>query len=162
MGYEFSLHRSSGWKGQLERVERRHGRVKKAAKTGSVDLEDFVYAFFQNAFHLRDWIASECPKQKNRVFDLFKGQDALGICRDIANTTKHFKLTHKATVDQMISIAREYDPQAPKKYRLSVLADQKYDIISLADMCLDQIKDFCKDIDAEQRLQVTPHRTRHP
>lgn len=152
MGYIFSLHKSGGWKGQLRRIERWHRRLTEAAQIGSDDLEDFSYAFFQNAFHLRDWLVKDFPHLKRNIEAAFSANNELGVCRDIANATKHFKIDRRASVDTNISIAREYDPRAPNKTRLTVLADVQYDLISLANECLDKITKMCVKINTEHTL----------
>jgi hypothetical protein len=50
----WSLHMTGGWESQLDRVKRWYHRASTA--TNSIDRFDFLYAFFENAFHLRDWL----------------------------------------------------------------------------------------------------------
>jgi hypothetical protein len=45
-----------GWQGQLARVERWHLRAMSAVLAGEPHAEDYIYAFFQSAYHLRDWL----------------------------------------------------------------------------------------------------------
>lgn len=159
MGYELSLHRSSGWKGQLRRIDRFYNRLVDATKAGQIeDIEDFAYAFFQNAFNIRDWIIADCEDQliKDRIHEFFQANDEMGLCKDIANATKHFKLTRSASVDQDISIAREYDPNSPGKHRLTILADSSYNLSELAEKCRDRIHEFCDSMFLE--LNVIPNK----
>jgi hypothetical protein len=48
------MHMSGGWQAQLDRVRRWYHRASKADDV--IDRYDFLYAFFENALHLRDWL----------------------------------------------------------------------------------------------------------
>jgi hypothetical protein len=52
--------RQQGWQGHLQRVERWHQRANHALDTyngvAADDAIDFLYAFFQASYHMRDWL----------------------------------------------------------------------------------------------------------
>lgn len=98
-----SLHTRHGWEGQLARASRWLDRLMKANSPD--DIEDFLYAFFQNMHHLRDW----SPNNKTKAqCDQFIGSNlATRICRDIANLTKHRKLDRQPAQGCEPSLVRE-------------------------------------------------------
>lgn len=99
-----SIHRSSGWQGQLARVSRWLDRLIHARSPE--EAEDFLYAFFQNCYHLRDWMP---PQFSVAALDSFFN-DSLPLrnCRDVANLTKHCVLTRTPAQGHELSILREY------------------------------------------------------
>jgi len=99
-----SLHNRQGWEGQLARVARWFDRLVKAKSP--IDAEDFLYSFFQNAHHLRDW---EAAGKKTREIDEFLNSNlATRICRDVANLTKHHELTKPPSQEYEPSLLRAY------------------------------------------------------
>jgi hypothetical protein len=99
-----SIHRSSGWQGQLARVSRWLDRLMRAASPE--DAEDFLYAFFQTCFHLRDWLLADFGQAKVDTF--IKDSLPLRICRDVANLTKHCELVRTPAQGHELSILRGY------------------------------------------------------
>ncbi len=56
---------------------------------------DDVYAFFLNAYHLKDWIKNDNGIPKNvqdLVENYINGKAHLSLCADICNSLKHLKL----------------------------------------------------------------------
>lgn len=85
-----------GYADQWQRVQRWLERIE-AAPRNSTEYDDFVWAFFQNCWHMRDWIANDqqLPEElRHRVPQLAMKQRSLKICADLANATKHFELRH--------------------------------------------------------------------
>jgi hypothetical protein len=99
-----SIHSSLGWEGQFARVSRWLDRLMHAHSPE--DAEDFLYAFFQNCYHLRDWISTKVSSTDLDSF--FKDSLPLRICRDAANLTKHSALDRKPAQEYELSILREY------------------------------------------------------
>jgi hypothetical protein len=141
MGLGWSIHKSGGWRGQLERIHRWHSRVLQAASTGSGDLEDFIFALFQNCYHLREWLQETSDIPQADVDALFTQTQELQLCRDVCNATKHLNLK-RASIDAHLSIGREYDPSSASGYRLFLIADNKYDLLDLASRCVDVLDHF--------------------
>lgn len=142
MNPDMSMHKRGGWLGQYERMLRWHERLVTAFNAGSPDIEDFSYAFFQNCYHLRDWMRHSGGASPQDLDALFSGSLELQLCRDLCNGTKHLKLT-SASVDAMFSTAREYSPPAPTGWRPIVLADTtKHDLLGLASKCVDAWRTF--------------------
>jgi len=137
------IHRNGGWQGQLARVQRWHWRLVEADVSGSADLEDFAFAFFENCYHLREWIENTSATSTADLDSLFARSRVLRLCRDLCNGTKHLTIT-RASVDAGFSIGREYDPSRPSEYRLFIIADDKYDLMELAHECLRQWEEFLK------------------
>lgn len=84
---------------QLERMKRYFTRFKKINNgklhdQSSSNYDDDVYAFFQNCYHLKDWIKND-PACVNwsKVEDCINQNTDLSICADLCNALKHLALT---------------------------------------------------------------------
>lgn len=53
--------------------------------------EDFdtLIAFFQNCYHLRDWLESTRPELRDDISTLFENNFEMRGCRDICHGFKH-------------------------------------------------------------------------
>lgn len=150
MWLEWSIHKNGQWQGQMERMHRWHDRVQRACAAGSPDVEDFVFAFFQNCFTLREWVEKTSPLSKTDLDTFMESTPEMRICRDICNGTKHYSIS-RPSIDAQFSILREYNPYEPSRYRLFILLEDmdhvvkgkhdkynivKYDMVELAINCL--------------------------
>jgi hypothetical protein len=70
---------------------------------------DYLYAFFQNCFHLRDFLEHSGGASKAELQAFMTGNTAMAVCRDIANGTKHLKIS-RPSIDPKPAILREYHP----------------------------------------------------
>jgi hypothetical protein len=80
---------------QLKRVERWLSRIQKN-ESDQIEHQDFLYAFFQNCWHLKDWIKNDDalpPKIRCGIEDDIKRYGSLLTCADLANRSKHLVLT---------------------------------------------------------------------
>ncbi len=88
---------------QLARTRRYYERFKKlndgkAKEPSSEANMDDIYAFFQNCYHLKDWLKNDdaytfhsCQEIEEHV----KQSDELLICADICNGSKHLSFDRK-------------------------------------------------------------------
>lgn len=161
-----SIHRTSGWEGQLARVSRWLDRLMNAES--SSDAEDFLYTFFQNAHCLRDWHAG--GKTTAEIDRFLHSHLVTRICRDVANVAKHHELTRPPAQEYEPSILREYAGRNRGWYeddtRLVVVTNHNDDGIVLdarevAKECLRLWCDFLSPHDVcdsiVSRFQFTPH-----
>jgi hypothetical protein len=84
----------TGYRDQLDRTRRFLDRLDRPYPS-VVDYQDDVFAFFQNCWHLKDWIRNDplIPEdQKQRLKQAAEGSRTLAICNDMANGTKHLEL----------------------------------------------------------------------
>lgn len=90
---------NENWQDQHARLSRSHRRLQdalaKRAEPEGINYEplDVLYHFCCDAFHLRDWIRADLPQHENDLQTLFQSSTALSACADIANGSKHLKLT---------------------------------------------------------------------
>jgi hypothetical protein len=94
------------WRGQLARVERWYQRATKALYDADPDAADFLYAFFQNAYHLQDWLRNSGAASRADL-KVVTDSPALKLCRDVCNGSKHFALDERQMSDH-IGLMREY------------------------------------------------------
>jgi hypothetical protein len=71
------------------------------------DVEDFLYAFFQNCYHMRDWLP-DAAFPSSDVDAFLDKHIELRVCRDICNLTKHCELTRRPAQGFELCILREY------------------------------------------------------
>ncbi len=109
-GVPLSVHTSNGWYGQFERMERFKDRAINAKNED--DSLDFSFAFFQSCYHLREWIPifeqieSALWSEKWKKF--ISAYDCMKYCRDLSNITKHMKINHASTTENIV-ITRNYE-----------------------------------------------------
>jgi hypothetical protein len=91
----------SGWREQYHRMRRSLERLTAYAEgrsfADSNEARDALFHFFQDAYHLKDWIKNDVPAQKDAVEDLFGSKRPPGllvmqVCADLCNGTKHLAL----------------------------------------------------------------------
>jgi hypothetical protein len=80
---------------QFERMDR--FMMKVVFATGRpADYEDDLWAFFQNAWHLKDWIKNDpATGVESRIEEAVARHEPLMICADLCNRSKHLKLVRK-------------------------------------------------------------------
>ncbi|HDP69888.1 MAG TPA: hypothetical protein ENN38_03645 [Actinobacteria bacterium] len=100
------------WKIQWARVQRWFTRLAKLEKKyefnelSNEDIDDII-TFFQNCYHLRDWIEDSKPELKQDIVIFFNTFE-MKICREICLGFKHKNL-QTAKIDKDFGILREYD-----------------------------------------------------
>ena len=85
---------------QLERVARYYARIERMyagqPHTGAVEeLIDDAYAFFQNCYHVKDWLKNDpnYTKHSPREIEAYvTATPALSLCADLCNGLKHLDL----------------------------------------------------------------------
>jgi hypothetical protein len=89
----------SGWREQYDRVLRSHARLVQMADgqimASSDEARDALFHFFQDAYHLKDWVKNDPTVQTGSVETFVSGEVSLRFCADLCNGTKHFGLKPK-------------------------------------------------------------------
>lgn len=109
---------------QFNRVVRLYERFRelshgKVHATESENYVDDVHAFFQNCYHLKDWIKNDpaAPSaMKGNVESYVSGSASLALCADLCNSQKHLVLNSTPRSGSIPS-------QAAKHVRLQVGGD---------------------------------------
>lgn len=161
--YRFAPDRfeQEGWRGQFARMERWHRRALDALDPApgkhSGDAEDFIYAFCQAAYHLRDWLQKSGAASQAELDALMNSTPALKLCRDVCNGSKHFTLDPKRTKTDHIGLMREYVPPVDpgetggSRPRLFVFEGQdgSFEMVDIRDLmseCIEAWKNFCSGL----------------
>jgi len=66
---------------------------------------DDLWAFFQNCWHLKDWVKADLTISRDvegRLEEVLKNYESLMICADLANRTKHHSLD-RPRLDAMLT-----------------------------------------------------------
>lgn len=93
-----------GYRNQLDRTRRFLERVE-GPHPNDVAFQDMMWAFFQNCYHLRDWICRDPLLEKSQVNSILaKANMSLPLqrCGDLCNGTKH--LCEKPTRHSHVNI----------------------------------------------------------
>ena len=148
---------------QWERINRWYHRLNKLKKSNMPENEtnnqvDFIYAFFINCFHLRDWLIAYDPSLSDKINKLFEFKE-MQICGDICNGCKHLSLTYPSIrefngVVEGVSIHREFDPfQNILKYDnpiqnityVILAGPEKFNLFFIVDRCMSIWKTFLSE-----------------
>lgn len=129
----WSVHMTGGWQTQLDRVSRWYRRASNA--TDPTERCDYVYAFFENAFHLRDLLLDTGAVPEADLRKFFEANEEMRLCRDLANSHKHYSV-RSPSQSTPPSEVREYSPATGNlnsDVSLMILSDgKKYDPFDLA------------------------------
>jgi hypothetical protein len=90
----------TGWREQYDRMLRSHMLLVRVAgghdAASSDQARDALVHFFQDAYHLKDWIKNDPQVTTRDPEHLVDTSEPLRLCADLCNGTKHFRLTKKA------------------------------------------------------------------
>lgn len=96
---------NGGYNEQFQRVKRYLEKVKNQDR-GILEYSDDIWAFFQNCWHLKDWIKND-PMLPKKIRDSIEKEtetfDSLMICADLTNRSKHSELKRKIRKDAKIT-----------------------------------------------------------
>jgi len=151
MGIGYTLQQLEGWQGQYNRMIRWHARVVAAANAdASPDELDFLLTFFENCFHLREWLLVTLAADQKSLDELFLSRFELRVCRDLANGFKHHTI-NRPSVDARFSVVNEYAPSnwpsghAYPNGKWTVLAGgHQLGLVDLASQCVGIWQDFLR------------------
>lgn len=158
----WSLHKNGGWRRQLERAKRWYKKLEKIYASQGENMRweeamDIVYAFFQNCYHLRDYILNSKAFSKTSVDRLFLENPEMQICQDICNGTKHYQL-RRPRRKREFSMALEYVPESwpdrrfQANEKLVILSEgKKYDLFEVANRCLALWEEFTDKLEASTK-----------
>ena len=151
-GWHDQFMRMERW---LERLLRSHSNFHLNDQEGWHEFWDTAFAFFQNAYHLKDWIALEHPGLKNTIEQFVADNPHLRYCADICNGTKHREVTKRHHIPSHLAGIREYTPNEPTRQRLLILGpDGPKPVIPLAIACVDAWRVFTQRIPSSGRPPV--------
>jgi hypothetical protein len=133
-----------GWQSQWARVHRRVDDVRAVytGRPGGTDVAiDTVQSFFEAVHQLKDWLGND-PSSGITKADgdkLINESTTLQLCADLANGSKHLKLTRRTrTGDPATGIARNdvtvFAGTGTSAHRFYVQsAGSEYDVLQLAE-----------------------------
>lgn len=109
---------SEGWRDQYERMLRSRARLAVGSSSTDGDqARDMLYHFFQDAYHLKDWILNDLgwrtvkngkkklSQEAQDLEDHITATAPLAHCADICNGTKHLKLDTPKIKDKPARVA---------------------------------------------------------
>jgi hypothetical protein len=141
-----------GWQSQWERVQRRLHDVRAVytGRPGGTDAAiDTVQSFFEAVHHLKDWLRNDPSSGVTKAAGdfLIKGSTTLQLCADLANGSKHLKLTTSRSGDLSTTIARNdvtvFVGTGTSAHRFYVASDgREYDVLQLAEDATAQWHEF--------------------
>jgi hypothetical protein len=87
------LNEEFGYKNQLERLKRYREKLNDYS-VNQLEYKDILWSFFQNAYHLKDWIKNDGKiSLKYDVENFINENKYIKITADLANRSKHLKLS---------------------------------------------------------------------
>lgn len=143
---------------QFKRTERWHKRLKVICKTipkdwGPLEEEDDVLAFFQNCYHLKDWVINdpscEILDKKKEVEKLINNSEFLKVCADLCNGSKHLELMNprldkETKITRVITVARHVSDPVIARHFMIKSGSKNYEALDLANRCIEEWKIFFK------------------
>jgi hypothetical protein len=123
---------------------------------------DYLYAFFQSAYHMRDWLVNSGGTSRAEADGIVAASRCLKLCRAVCNGSKHFALDQERHTAARIGLVREYVPPPPGSStsgtRPTMLAFQDHDgyvefvpIKELLHDCMTTWQEFCERINQTTR-----------
>ena len=95
---------------------------------------DFFLAFFLNCYALRYWFINSNSISRTEMDELINSDEAMRLCRDICNRSKHLTLNRPASTEPNFSIGREYNPSGDRFFVLYL--DSIRDLFDVAMSCI--------------------------
>jgi len=149
----------SKWREQYDRVHRWHVRfgelnTGRQHNVASDNYIDEIHAFFQNCYHLKDWLRNDAslPQAiRDDVVPYIASSRPLRLCADICNSLKHLTLTRKPRSNENPQLgARRFHlelgaetPTISLQYEVNTDSGSE-DAYELACACVDAWEEFIR------------------
>jgi hypothetical protein len=81
-----------GYRCQLARAGRFLERIEKPKQANEVEFQDMMWAFFQNCWHIKDWMSDDPVVPEATKLAVIKDaheSPILKLCQELCNVTKH-------------------------------------------------------------------------
>jgi hypothetical protein len=152
------------WAEQWSRVERWFSHFSETNSGRSHDqasdnYQDEVYAFFQNCYHLKDWLRNDPASSalvRADIESTISGSPNLSLCADLCNGSKHLTLTRniRSSADTHVG-SRHFEvglssgsgsdspPSIAVKYEVQS-GGSVYDAFTVAQSCMIEWGDYLK------------------
>ena len=111
-----------------------------------LEKKDIIFAFFQNCYHLKDWIKNDPSLEINKqiVEDFIKGNLCFTICGAVCVGSKHLEITD-GRFKEYETIGTNYVLGDNKKHTFSIIYDKKrIDVKKIAAECMEKWEKFIK------------------
>ena len=137
------------WHEQWQRVLRWRNRLNQLSEARDPDpdeAQDHVYAFFQNVWHLKDWLKNDpgSGMRSEKVESFANGCHALKVAADLCNGSKHLTLTHPRANGARLAgrdIRAVVGGGVSYRFRILVHESQR-DAFELAQECVSEWESF--------------------
>jgi len=144
-----------GWQSQWARVHRRLNDVRAVyagAPGGTDDAIDVVLSFFEAVHHLKDWLENDPVSGITKADgdSLINKSMMLRLSADLANGSKHLRLTSSRTGDKSTDIARNdvtvFVGTGTAAHRFYVQSGgAEYDVLDIAEAAIIEWAKFFSD-----------------
>ncbi|HEY9684464.1 MAG TPA: hypothetical protein V6C86_22980 [Oculatellaceae cyanobacterium] len=128
-----SSHDKFGWKSQFDRMCRWYDRIQQNQH------EDFIYAFFQNCYILRDWLLHDEVITKDEWETFIQKFKCIQLCRDLCNGTKHGQL-RPADMNRNPITGLEWSSLEDTAKSFVIIDFEKVEPVKLAKECIEAWK----------------------
>lgn len=114
------------------------------------DLEDSLWAFFQNCWHVKDWLKHDPTVRedlKRRLLLVAESSQPLKIAADLANGSKHFKLTNARTRarDRAIQLIEHFDGTMSTVHMIELADGSSVTALQAAEQAMDAWKSLFRE-----------------
>ena len=99
--YLEQIRRTKRW---YERFEKIYLDTKK--QYDNTYYEDVIYVFFQNCYHLKDWLKKSNAINGKRIDDFIDTNEDMKICRDLCNASKHLIPLRDPSIDKNLKLMK--------------------------------------------------------
>lgn len=96
------LPKLTGWRAQYERMTRSYARISKPYLS-SVEYDDDLRHFFQDCWHLKDWIKHDGAITRIDIEAEVEKCKPLRIAADLANGSKHYAVDRNRREDANVT-----------------------------------------------------------
>ena len=161
---------------QIERAKRYLERIRKIYGGTALPweericLQDDVISFFMHCYHIKDWIIelSRVKVTPQEINEFINKHEALKICADLCNGSKHCQLTRTPKTGQQPHIvSSQYQTGSNNesvfvKGRFSVLSNQEFhDALELAEECMALWNAFIADLQTKYNQKIEENNITH-
>ncbi|MDD2660164.1 MAG: hypothetical protein PHY54_10890 [Methylococcales bacterium] len=148
----------------LARIESLYAGILLVSDHGKDAYDDDVVSFFIHCYHIRDWIIhlNKLGITARQIDSYINEHKALMICADLANGSKHCKLTHSLRTDRQPHIAVKERCASNWftgngggeviKCKYTILSNtQLFDALELAKECVELWESFINQMKAHKK-----------